>query len=720
MPSILSGNYFGARWIVLCLGLAGLLPDAAAQLPRVARLKDGTAYREDRILIIPKADRAASLGRFHSQSRARVRKMFPGMGNIHVLELPAGVSALEMVNRYRQSGEVESADLDIMLTACGLPNDPRLVNGEQWHLNNFGQSGGVFGADMHAAEAWDIQNSASNIIVAVIDSGIRRTHQDLAANLWVNTGEIPGNGIDDDRNGAIDDVNGVNTTTATPSGNLTDNFGHGTHVAGVLGAVGNNGIGVSGVARHVKIMACRFLDDGGNGYLSDLIECLSYAQARGAKVINCSFEVAQGQLSASDFSTMSNAFWSLRSAGIVVVTAAGNTGLNTDASAVYPACFDIDNIISVMASSRSDTYLGYNYGATTVDLAAPGLEILSTYNRSDADYFSMSGTSMATPCVAAAAALILAKFPNLSPQQVIRRIKETVDPLPAFAGKCATGGRLNLARAFSGGFGIHPGTYSWVPTNGMTSLTLTDNGVSAQVLPFTFRYGGKNYTNLFVGANGVLGFVNLSLANTSNTDLPLSATPNALICPMWDNLNPAAGGNVWFATLGTAPNRSAVVSWVDVPHFVTTGGQTKFAFQAILYENQNIRFQYAKVNAGNPSYVQGLSATIGLEDFMGGVAAKYSYNGSSVVTNSQSILLIPDGRPGLLPTVEYVSSTPGSGYQFRVTGPPAERCIVQTSSNLVSWTGLITNLIPDNGILAVSEPLDAGPVRRFYRAVIQP
>ena len=133
-----------------------------------------------------------------------------------------------------------------------------------------------------------------------------------------------------------------------------------------------------------------------------------------------------------------------------------------------------------MASSRSDTYLGYNYGATTVDLAAPGWEILSTYNRSDSDYYSLSGTSMATPCVAAAAALVLAKFPNLTAQQVINRIMGTVDPLPAFSGMCVTGGRLNLARALSGGFGIHPGTYSWVPTNGMTSLTLTDNGFGSK------------------------------------------------------------------------------------------------------------------------------------------------------------------------------------------------------------------------------------------------
>ena len=479
--------------------------------------------------------------------------------------------------------------------------------------------------------------------------------------------------------------------------------------------MGNNGVGVSGVAWRVKIMACRFLDGAGEGTLGDLIECLDYARTNGARVVNCSFETS------SSNAMMARAFSDLQAAGIVVAAAAGNGNRDIDLAPTYPSGFTNDNIISVMASSRSDTYVSYNYGATTVDLAAPGLEILSTYNRSDTDYYSLSGTSMATPCVAGAAALVLAKFPSLSPQQVINRILATVDPLPAFSGKCMTGGRLNLARALSGGFGTHPGTYSWVPTNGMNSLTLTDNGVSpARVLPFTFRYGGKSYTNLFVGANGVLGFVNLSLANTSNVDLPTSAFPNALICPFWDDLNPGAGGNVWFGTLGTAPNRSVVVSWVEVPHKQTTGGQTKFTFQAILYENQNIRFQYAKVNDGNPSYVQGLSATIGLEDFMGGVAAKYSYNGSSVVTNGQSILFIPDGQPGLLPAVEFVSSAPGTGYQFRVTGPPAERCIVQSSSNLVSWTGLITNLIPDDGILAVSDPLDAGPVRRFYRAVIQP
>ena len=703
------------RWVAICLGLFGVLSSAVAQSPRIVQLKDGSAHRADRILIVPKQGRSAILDTLHARHKARLKKSFPGLGNIQVIELPPGVSAADMVARYRQSGEVELADLDVVLTACAQPNDPRLANGDQWHLNNFGQSGGVFDADMDAVEAWSNLNSASNVIVAVIDSGLRVTHQDIAANLWVNPGEIPGNGIDDDGNKVIDDIHGINAGGSVTNGVLTDNFGHGTHVAGILGAVGNNGLGVSGVAWKVRVMACRFLDDFGNGYAADLVECLDYARTHGAKVINCSFETP-GPINGS----LSNAFWRLRNDGIVVVAAAGNSGLDTDIAPRYPACFAIDNIISVMASSRSDTYLGYNFGATTIDLAAPGFEILSTYYRSDSDYYSMSGTSMAAPCVAGAAALILAKFPHLTPQQVINRILGTVDKVPDFASKCVTGGRLNLARALSGGFTMLPGTYSWIPTNGMTSLTLTDNGVSAaQQMGFSFRYSGKEYTNLHVAANGLLGFVNLSLSASVNTNLPLPSVPNAILCPFWDDLNPAGGGQVWFATMGTAPNRYAVVSWVEVPHKLSAS--TKFTFQAVLYENENVRFQYAKVNSGNSQYTQGVSSTIGLEDFMGGVGTKYSFMGSpSVVTNGQSILFIPNGRPGMEPSVVYVSTVANGGCHLRISGVPGERCVVQVSSDLVSWSGVSTNLIPEDGILPIADMSINGPSNRFYRAVIRP
>ena len=695
-----------------------LLPlGVSAQSLRIGRLDNGGAYREDRILIIPKAGRAAALNRLHGQSGTRVRKVFPDLGNIQVLELPAGVSAPDIVQRYRQSGHVEVAELDILFHASALPDDPRFISGEQWNLNNYGQGGGLPHADIHAPDAWNILNSASNIVVAIIDSGVRLTHQDLAANLWTNPGEIPGNGIDDDHNGVIDDVHGINTVNDT--GNPNDDYGHGTHVAGILGAVGNNDIGVSGVAWRVQIMPLKFLDNQGNGSLSDVLLCLDYARTNGAKVISCSFTVARAALSANQYQTLSNAFWSIRAAGIVVAAAAGNNGTDNDASAIYPASFGhdgMDNVIAVGATTRTDDMV-YNYGATSVHLAAPGYEILSTYNSSDSSYFTESGTSMATPCVAGAVALLLAEFPGLTYRQIIDRLLGTVDLLPSLAGRCITGGRLNLARALSGGFTIQPASYSWVPTNGMTSITLANDGVStARPLPFTFQFGGRDFTNLYVGANGIIGFTNSGLNLTGNMDMPTTAAPNAIICPYWDDLNPAAGGSVWVGTAGTAPYRAAVVSWVDVPHTITSGGQNRFTLQAILHESGQIAFQYAQVESGNSQRTMGRSATIGVEDFAGAVAAKYSYNGDlALVTNNQAMLFVPHGSTLPTPTLTRLGSPPGNQFQLSVTAQIGSRCIIKASDDLVSWLSLATNVIPSSGVWNFTDTNVNAHFHRFYQ-----
>jgi subtilisin family serine protease len=722
MPSKKSWTLVRARraalFLLFALGSsAGLAQDSA-----IVRPPNGPAYREGRILIIPRAGRAAALNQLNGQTGARLRRAFPDLGNIHVLELPQGMSARDAVTRYRQSGHVDAAALDIVFQASALPNDPRVIDGEQWHLNNVGQNGGAVDADIDAPEAWNILNSASNVVVAIVDSGARLTHQDLAGNLWVNPGEIPGNGLDDDHNGVIDDVHGINTVTDT--GNPADDFWHGTHVAGIIGAVGNNGIGVSGVAWRVQLMPLKFLNQEGNGFLSDAMACLDYARIKGAKVINCSFTLPGALLSPNDYRMLSNVFWSVRNAGMVVVAAAGNNGTDNDTIPYYPAGFGrdgMDNVVAVGATTRSD-FSVYNYGATSVHLAAPGYEIVSTFNASDSSYVSQSGTSMATPCVAGAVALVWAKFPALTYQQVITRLLGTVDPLPSLAGRCVTGGRLNLARALSGSFAIQPAPYLWVPTNGMASITLADDGVStARPLPFTFHFGGRDYTNLYIGANGIIGLTNSSaLTNTGNMDMPTSAAPNAIVCPLWDNLNPAAGGNVWFGIIGVAPYRSAAVSWVDVPHFVTAGGQTRFAFQALLHESGQIAFQYALVQNGNPNYVRGKSATIGVEDFMGAVAAKYSYNGEQTVTNNQTMVFVPDGSSPPVPTLIRLAGPEDGQLQLRVTAQIGQRCVVKASDDLSTWTNLATNLIPSSGTWDYSDTNALIHLHRFYQAVAVP
>src|SRR5207249_2596970 len=248
---------------------------------------------------------------------------------------------------------------------------------------------GTPGADIHAQDAWDVQNTASNIIVAVIDTGVRYTHEDLADNMWVNPGETGGNGVDDDGDGYVDDVHGINAINNT--GDPNDDHGHGSHVSGTIGAVGNNSVGSVGVCWKVQIMACKFIDATGNGVVSDCIKCIDFARSKGAKVINASFGTTTFASAA-----LRDAIESARQAGVIFVAACGNSSESNEVNPVYPASYDLDNIISVAATTRSDDLASFsNYGATTVDLGAPGVGIYSCWNGSDSDYRHFDGTSMA-------------------------------------------------------------------------------------------------------------------------------------------------------------------------------------------------------------------------------------------------------------------------------------------------------------------------------------
>ena len=320
--------------------------------------------------------------------------------------------------------------VDYKVSIYQTPNDQLFIL--QDALNNTGQTGGTPDADIDAPEAWDITTGNSDVVVAVIDTGIDYDHPDLAANIWINPGEIPGNGMDDDSNGYVDDVHGWNFVKNNK--NPDDDHGHGTHVAGIIGAVGNNSIGVAGVAWNVKLMPLKVLDRRGRGFTSDVIEAINYAAHR-ADVINLS-------LGSNNFSQgMKDA---IANASALVVAAAGNDGNNNDETPSYPASYDLDNIIAVAATNHKDKLTGFsNYGATSVDLAAPGNLIASTYR--GGRYAYMSGTSMATPHVSGGAALVMAAFPelNVDQDQVKDQILGGVDPIPSLQGITVTGGRLN-------------------------------------------------------------------------------------------------------------------------------------------------------------------------------------------------------------------------------------------------------------------------------------
>ncbi|HON07973.1 MAG TPA: S8 family peptidase, partial [Verrucomicrobiota bacterium] len=368
----------------------------------------GVVYHPERLLLKPKANiNLSDLKALHKKTGVVIKREFSGFDNIEVVKLPTGKKPLEMAQAYIQSGLVEFAEPDFIIkTDQSTPNDPRFLDGSQWGLNNVGQFGGKADADIDAPEGWGILNSASNIIVAIIDSGIRYTHEDLASNMWINPGEIPDNGIDDDNNGYVDDIHGINAIDgASNPGDPFDDYGHGTHVAGIIGAVGNNQKGIAGVAWKVQIMSLKFIDSTNNGYLSDAVECINYAINKGAKIINASWG------STNYSSTLQTAFNKARSAGIIVVVSSGNDSRNNDITPSYPASYNLDNIISVLATDFNDEIADYsNYGATSVDVGAPGSSIISTFFLNDSSYIYLSGTSMSSPHVAGICALGWARF----------------------------------------------------------------------------------------------------------------------------------------------------------------------------------------------------------------------------------------------------------------------------------------------------------------------
>jgi len=288
---------------------------------------------------------------------------------------------------------------------------------------------------INAPAAWEITTGSSDVVVGVIDTGIDYTHPDLQENIWTNSGEIAGNNIDDDNNGYVDDVHGYDFHNN--DGNPYDDNGHGTHVAGTIGGRGNNGVGVVGVNWNVKMMALKFLSASGSGYLSNAIRGIYYATQNGAVITNNSW-------GGGGFSqTMYDAIADAANNNVLFVAASGNSGVNADINPMYPAAYNVSNIVSVAATDHNNqlTYFS-NYGATSVDLAAPGYQIISTYP--GGGYAALSGTSMASPHVAGAAALVKAAHPEYTMTQLQDSLLGNIEPLASLNGYMTTGGILNV------------------------------------------------------------------------------------------------------------------------------------------------------------------------------------------------------------------------------------------------------------------------------------
>lgn len=363
----------------------------------------------------------------------------PGLRLAHV----AAQDTMAAIAALNKQADVLYAEPNYLLHLDLTPNDPRFMSGELYGLTKIG-----------APAAWNTTTGNSSIVVGVIDEGVDKNHPDLLANIWTNPGEIAGNGIDDDGNGFIDDVNGYNfaaNTGTIPAEN------HATHVAGTIGAVGNNSVGVVGVNWQVRLMSLRFISST-NGSTSDAIRACNYAKQMhdlwistgGAKGAN--IRVLNNSYGGAGFSqSFLDAIKSLNLAGILFVAAAGNVGgttlePNNDLVPHYPSSYDAPNVIAVAATDANDALASFShYGAQSVQLGAPGVSILSTF--ANDTYAFLSGTSMATPHVAGTAALLLAANPNLTLQQLKSLLIFNGDPVPALAGKTLTGRRLNAGNS---------------------------------------------------------------------------------------------------------------------------------------------------------------------------------------------------------------------------------------------------------------------------------
>jgi len=354
------------------------------------------------------------------------------------LKIPAGTveSAISLLKRFP---EIEYVEPNYLRYLNAIPNDPDYP--EMWGLNNTGQTGGTLDADIDAPEAWDIATGNSSMVVADIDTGLDLGHVDFAGNIYINPGEIPGNGIDDDANGYIDDVNGWDF--ARDDNNPNEEAicgGHGTHTAGTIGARGNNGIGVTGVNWDVKIMPLKIFKVYFvilcSASSADIISAIDYAAMMGVRVSNNSY--GGGPYSQTEYDA-------IRASRSIFVAAAGNDGSNNDTTPSYPASYNLNNIVSVAATDHNDARASFsNYGTTSVDLAAPGVSILSTTPNNT--YSLFSGTSMATPHVTGAVALLMGNDPSFTNNEVKWRIFKGTDykGLPVL-----TGGRLNIYKSLT-------------------------------------------------------------------------------------------------------------------------------------------------------------------------------------------------------------------------------------------------------------------------------
>ncbi len=481
-----------ACFVIFCTFLFSLSALASTEVLVKFRRKESAAN----IVRNQKLNGFASsvVSQFHLQA---VKQFVPTDGRYVKLTVANEDQAKALLKELRANKDVLSAGLNkqFQLTQVGgkncctsetLATDP--LFSQQWSLRNLG-SDGKLGADIDIARAWKIQTGSQNVVVAIIDSGMDMNNPDLTGNVWRNPRESV-DGADNDSNGYNDDIYGWNFLNN--DSNVQDERSHGSHVAGIIGAVGNDGRGIAGINWRVSLMPLKVFGATGGGYEEHIIQALRYAQANGAHIVNASFAYStKGVIEPGEYNVLRDAINELQSSGILFVSSAGNDGLSLDATPAYPANYALPHQITVVSTDTRDVISGFsNYSPTFADIAAPGSAILSALLANN--YQTQNGTSMAAPMVAGVAALLKAENPTWQATQIKEAILMGRDYVPSLATKVKTQGRLNAYNSLRGIYRVTPPE----PTNWVRQ-SLPEVIETAHPVPFAYEkafdvYGPAN------------------------------------------------------------------------------------------------------------------------------------------------------------------------------------------------------------------------------------
>ncbi len=622
--------YFGAE-----ISLAQTPPHVPGEL--LVRFQQGTS--------------SLGMASAHAGAQSTAVREFQIVEGLQLVRFPDWMTIDEAIARYLNHLDVLYAEPNYIVQRLVTPNDPDF--GSLWGLHNTGQSSGTEDADIDAPEAWDITTGSSNVVVAVIDTGIDYNHEDLSANMFQNSDDCNSNGLDDEGNGFVDDCYGIDKVN-DDSDPMDDND-HGTHVSGTIGAAGNNSIGVVGVNWTVRLMACKFLDASGSGSTADAISCLEYVKLMKDRGVN--IVATNNSWGGSGFDqALFDAIDAHLQRGILFIAAAGNGGAdqigdNNDNTALYPCNFYLPNVICVASTTRTDALSSFsNFGRRTVHLGAPGSEILSTTPGNT--YSTLSGTSMATPHVTGVAALLKAQDSNRDWKAIKNLILAGGDNNSALS-NTITQKRLNANGALSCSNSVvrtrlKPVSSPITGTTGtpidLAALHINCANPNGDVT-VTVTSGGQTVATVTLFDDGVAPDQASGDGIYSNDWTPTSAGTFTLAFPGGDNVTVTVSGSLPAAKINVTPSErnfgNVIVGQTEDRTFTVknVGGGT-------LSGSASTSGRFSIVSGGSYSLAGGDSQTVtvrfsptfavtstGSVSFTGGGSASRTVQGTGVTAN---------------------------------------------------------------------------------------